>query len=350
MEAPRPPAAEAGADDGAGEVIASAAAFGTFGELLQGALPDGTDFLVTLPIARWSTAHFLFDPAAAAVHACPADRSKSRRLAEMMLDRYRSPGGGVLRLVGELPVGKGLASSSADLVATARAVGRALGVDPGPAEIEDLLRPIEPSDGVMYPGVVAFHHREVRLRVQLGHLPPLTVVSIDEGGEVETVGFNRRPKDYSVQDKLTYERLLSEVSAAIRQGDAATIGQVATQSACMNQRLCPKRTLKQMLAVCEAVDGLGVVAAHSGTVLGILLSDTVPDHEGRLEKARLACSELAETVCVDRCLPTDGDTPAMRFGYLSAECGVPDPAKRWAAESQTMPGFGIVRSTRVVED
>ena len=34
-------------------------AFGTFGELLQGVLPeeDG-DFLVTLPVARWTMARF----------------------------------------------------------------------------------------------------------------------------------------------------------------------------------------------------------------------------------------------------------------------------------------------------
>jgi L-threonine kinase len=299
------------------DAVGTATAFGTFGELLQGALPDGTDFLVTLPIARWSTAHFLFDPDAAAVHTRPADRSKSRQLAEMMLDRYRFRGGGVLRLYGELPVGKGLASSSADLVATARAVGRALGIHPQPAEIEDLLRLIEPTDGVMYPGVVVFHHREVRLRVRLGHLPPLTVVSIDEGGEVETTSFNRRPKNYSIRDKLTYERLLTELSAAIRRGDAATIGRVATQSVRMNQRLCPKRTLDQMVAVCEAVGGLGVVSAHSGTVLGLLLSNTVPDHEGQLEKARLACSQLADTVWVDRCLPTGTGTTDAGSAYCA---------------------------------
>jgi uncharacterized protein involved in propanediol utilization len=297
-----------------------ATAFGTLGELLQGELPDGSNFLVTLPIARWSTARFLFDPGAAAVQTRPADRSKSRRVAETMLDRYRIPGGGVLWLDGDLPVGKGLASSSGDLVATARAVGRALGLCPGPTEIEELLRPIEPTDGVMYPGVVAFYHREVRLRAWLGHLPPLTVVSIDEGGEVDTVGFNRRPKDYSAQDKLTYERLLTELSAAIRHGDVAAIGRVATHSALMNQRLCPKRALEHMLAVCQAVDALGVVTAHSGTALGLLLSDAAPDYENRLEKARLACSELSGTVWVDHCLPSSGVPPGL--GYLPADCAM----------------------------
>ena len=39
------------------------AAFGTFGELLQGVLPeeDG-DFLVTLPVARWAMARFRVRP------------------------------------------------------------------------------------------------------------------------------------------------------------------------------------------------------------------------------------------------------------------------------------------------
>jgi uncharacterized protein involved in propanediol utilization len=306
MRIPGLPAAAHRALDGA---RGTAVAFGTFGELLQGALPDGADFLVTMPIARWSTARFVFDPDAVVVRVRPADKSKSRRLAEMMLDRYGMTGGGELWLDSELPVGKGLASSSADLVATARAVGQAIGADPEPAEIEELIRPIEPSDGVMYPGVVVFRHREVCLSARLGHLPPLTVVGIDEGGEIETVGFNRRPKDFSVQDKRDYERLLAVLSAAVPAGDVASIGRVASRSARMNQRLCPKRRLEDMMAICRDVAGLGVVAAHSGTALGILLSDAAPGHQARVERTRLACSGLADTVWVDHGLPADRAGP-----------------------------------------
>jgi uncharacterized protein involved in propanediol utilization len=308
----------------AGEACGTAVAFGTFGELLQGALPDGTDFLVTIPIARWSTARFRPDPDAVTVGVWPADKSKSRLLAETMLDRYGIPGGGVLSLDSELPVGKGLASSSADLVATARAVGHAIGIDPEPAEIEELIRPIEPSDGVMYPEVVVFRHREVSLGARLGHLPPLSVVGIDEGGEVETVEFNRRPKDYSSQDKLAYEGMLAVLSAAISAGDVAAIGRVATSSARMNQRLCLKRTLKDMIAICRDVGGLGVVAAHSGTALGILLSCAAPGHQARLERTRLACSELAETVWVEQCL-TEADVGPMAGTGLGSLPTITEP-------------------------
>ncbi|MGN9909275.1 GHMP family kinase ATP-binding protein [Phytohabitans sp. LJ34] len=297
-----------------GEAYGSAAAFGTFGELLQGALPDGDDFLVTMPIARWSRARLLFDPRAHAVHVRPAHKSKARWLVEAMLRHHGARGGGVLLLDSDLPEGKGLASSSADLVATARAVGQAIGAAPAPAEIEALLRLIEPTDGVMYHGVVAFHHRQVRLRAELGHLPPMTVVGVDEGGEIDTLSFNKVPKVFSTQHRRTYQRLLAALTAAIRAEDVAAIGEVATRSAVMNQRLCPKRTLDRMLDICRQVGGLGVVAAHSGTALGILLADRQPGHDERLRRTRRMCAALTGTVWVDHSLPGPDGT-----GYLSRD-------------------------------
>jgi uncharacterized protein involved in propanediol utilization len=314
------------------EAYASATAFGTFGELLQGALPDSGDFLVTLPIARWSMARFLLDPGAVAVHVRPAHKTKSRQLAESMLSDHGFTNGGVLMLDSDLPEGKGLASSSADLVATARAVGRAIEDVPGPADIEALLRPIEPTDGVMYEGVVAFHHRAVRLRTSLGHLPPMTVVGVDEGGEIETVDFNKRPKGFTAAHKRTYAELLTTITQAIRVADVSAIGEVATRSAQMNQRLCPKRGLEEMIQISRDVGGVGVVAAHSGTTLGVLLENNQPGHTERLERTKQACFRLAGRVWVDHCLPSaPGPGPHSQSGYLPPDHAVPTPAgpSRW---------------------
>ncbi|WP_278256798.1 hypothetical protein [Nocardioides convexus] len=76
--------------------------------LLQGALPDGPDFLVTLPIARWATAVFDYDGTRTDVEVLPATKTKARQVAEAVLAR-QGGGGGVLRLAGSLPEGKGLA-------------------------------------------------------------------------------------------------------------------------------------------------------------------------------------------------------------------------------------------------
>src|SRR4051794_22862710 len=92
-------------------------ACGTFGELLQGVLPDsGLHFLVTLPITAGSTATFRYDARSARIEVSPENKRKSRRLARLALDALGHPGGGELLLTSDLPEGKGLASSSADLV------------------------------------------------------------------------------------------------------------------------------------------------------------------------------------------------------------------------------------------
>lgn len=278
-------------------------AFGTFGELLQGVLPgeDG-DFLVTLPIARWTVATFRTTPDSTAVRVVPEHKRKAAGLVSMILQEMPVPLGGVLTLDSALPEGKGLASSSADLVATARAVGNALGIPMPPARIESYLARIEPTDGVLYDGVVAYHHRGVRLREVLGSLSPMTVVGVDEGGTVDTVAFNRIPKPFSAADHREYERLLARMTAAVRGGDLAEVGAVATRSAVMNQRLRPKRTLERMIALSEEVGGLGVVAAHSGTSLGLLIDNADPDRARKLVRAVRACSGLAGNVTTYRTL------------------------------------------------
>ncbi|MFB8141622.1 GHMP family kinase ATP-binding protein [Streptomyces parvus] len=278
-------------------------AFGTFGELLQGVLPgtDG-DFLVTLPIARWTVATFRTDPESTTVRVVPAHKRKAARLISMMMEELPVPLGGFLTLDSALPEGKGLASSSADLVATARAAGNALGILMPPHRIESYLSRIEPTDGVLYDSIVAYDHRRVRLREALGSLPSMTVVGIDEGGIVDTVEFNRIPKPFTTAEHREYARLLDRLTAAVRDGDLPEVGAVATRSAEMNQALRPKRTLERMISICEEAGGLGVVAAHSGTSLGILIDNADPDRPRKIVRTVQACSALAGNVTTYRTL------------------------------------------------
>lgn len=290
-------------------------AFGTFGELLQGVDEDGVDFLVTLPIARWSTAMFVTEPDRPGIRVSPLHKHKAVRLARAILSTTGLPGGGSLTLHSTLPEGKGLASSSADLVATARAVGNALGVPMPPSVIEALLRPIEPSDGVMYEGVTSFSHRRVRLRARLcGPLPPLTVVGLDEGGTVDTMAFNQRPKPFGPAERREYGELLAALELAVAAGDPVELGRISTRSAEVNQDLLPKRTFSMMRSVAEDLGALGVVVAHSGSMVGVLISRTDPEYDRKRNAARQACLALAGNVTVDDVLtfrsPCAGPGPA----------------------------------------
>jgi uncharacterized protein involved in propanediol utilization len=298
------------AEDIHGGVTGVGSAFGTFGELLQGAVAEGDgDFLVTLPIARWARATFRGRPGATMLSVRPENRTKSLAMARMIIEEAGVETGGELTVESQLPDGKGLASSSADLVATARAVGNALRVAMPPERMENHLRRIEPTDGVLYDSIVAYHHRRVTLRNVLGSLPAMTVVGVDEGGAVDTVAFNRIPKPFTAADRREYERLLDQITAAVRSGDLRGVGRVATRSAEMNQVLQPKRTLGAMQAICREVGGLGVVVGHSGTSVGVLLDAGDPAHPDRLAAAANAGYAVAGNVAVYRTLSFHAGRP-----------------------------------------
>jgi uncharacterized protein involved in propanediol utilization len=262
-------------------------AFGTFGELLQGALPDdGPEFLVTFPIDAWSTATLCLCDAHDRLTVSPPHKTKALAVARRVMAAAGQLRGGHLELRSDLPEGKGMASSSADLVATARAVAAGLGIVQTPAHIEAALRGVEPSDGVMYPEVVAFYHRQVRLRQRLGPLPAVAVIAHDRGGQVDTVAFNRRPHFFPPEDRHEYARLLDCLVDAVREGDLPRIGWVATRSAELALRGDPTLRLLTLREACRRVDGLGLVLAHSGTMLGVLLPAAEPDLAAKTETVR----------------------------------------------------------------
>lgn len=274
-------------------------AFGTFGELLQGVLPDeDRDFLVTLPIKRFTHAVFTPAPTLTNVLVLPAHKQKSRTLAEMILTQFELPRGGMLTLDTDLSEGKGFASSSCDLVATARAIEHAFDITIALPVLERFMAQIEPSDGVMYPGCVFFYHRLVQLGACLGSLPPLTIVGADEGGEVDTIAFNTLRKPFTSSDKVEYRQLLDLAKAAFADQDLATLGRIATRSAVLNQKVRPKRALKDVIALSDEIGGLGVANAHSGTVLGILLSPAHPHYAEQLATAQARLTSLVGNAMV----------------------------------------------------
>jgi L-threonine kinase len=263
-----------------------ASCHGSFGELLQGALPEAGAFLVTLPIELRSMARFVARDSLRELRVRPESSWKSLRLAEALLLRYALALRGELTLESQIPRGKGLASSTADLVATYRAIASFHRLPQEIEVLEALLREIEPSDGVMHESVVVYQHREARLLERMGPVPSLALVAIDEGGEVETLARNRREPGYSRAEIDEFSALLTRLRQAFRDGDLAGVGAVATRSAEMNQRLLPKRTLGAMIGVAAAVDAVGVVAAHSGTCLAILIDAVRVDRDDQIRAAR----------------------------------------------------------------
>jgi uncharacterized protein involved in propanediol utilization len=258
---------------------------GTFGELLQGALPiERREFLVTLPITEGSTAEFRTVHELKGVRVSPPYKVKSRRLAEELMRLYNLEANGELHIESELDEGKGCASSSADMAATARAIQSAFGIRIPRHTLARTMSAIEPSDGVMYEGIVSFHQREGIVHSRLGTLPSLTIVALDEGGRAETTELCRDRGFHSASRLAEYERLLLELGRAVKRRDLPSVGDVATRSAVLNQDILPKEHLELFLDLRARYDALGVVATHSGTCLGLLVDPRSLRHPDVLPK------------------------------------------------------------------
>ena len=289
--------------------------FGTFGELLQGVLPgQKREFLVTLPITRYSTARFTAFSKSREICVFPSHKEKSRRLAEKLMHAFGLDSGGFLSVRSELPAGKGCASSSADMVATARAIQSAFGVSISRASLAQVMSSIEPSDGVMYEGIVSFYHREGVLRKFLGYLPSLTIVGLDEGGQVDTVEFNKRSKPFSQAHRAEYEKLLLGMERAVAHGDLRTLGEISTRSAIMNQDLLPKNHLDLLLDMRRRYKALGVVAAHSGTQLGLLLDPASSNHSQSLPDIVSELAQYCPNTSIQR--TQDSQTTKRKRGFI----------------------------------
>lgn len=271
--------------------------FGTLGELVQGQV-EGHDFLVTLPADLWSTA--VATPSAhEGVLVFPESKRKSGAAALAVLHHLelthgvKVPHGIALQVEGEIPSGKGMASSSADIVATCQAVASLMSVALTPGEISSIAVGIEPSDGVMYRETVVYDFMRGRLLERLGPFLPALALVVDPGGTVETLSHRRIP--YSSHESRTIASALRLVREGFRTRDLDAVGRAATMSAFVNQRRHYKPELTVLVRLCRQLGGAGVVAAHSGTILTLLF----PEDSGDLLKeaeARIA-RELPAAGC-----------------------------------------------------
>lgn len=260
---------------------------GTLGELVQGQTVAGEDFLVTFPVALFSRARAIINDSGIVIG--PKRKPKARRMASLVLQRLGlANAGAVLEIDCGVPEGKGCASSTADVVAAARAICDATQLTLEPGEIAELAVQIEPSDGVMWDSVVAFNHRAGRLLRHLGKLPELGLVAIDLGGHVDTVQFNRRPKDYSPVERRMCQEALDQAALAIERSDIQLLGEACTQSARIHQRVLHKPELQGLIEIVDETGGAGVNVAHSGTVVGLLFT---PDRAENMARAAALVQE-----------------------------------------------------------
>ncbi|MCS7260791.1 MAG: hypothetical protein NZ765_08440 [Anaerolineae bacterium] len=241
----------------------------TCGELVQGSL-DGIPCLVSCPIDVYSVATVRLDQD---THwHVPMERSKSVAALQAGLRHLGWSGGGSLHLVSPLPVGRGYGTSTADLGATLYALGNACGHMFTPSEAARLAVSIEPSDSTLFPGLTLFAHRSGEFYETLADAPPLWVVVLDPGGEVDTLAFNRCDHRAALRRLAgEHRQMFDMLRQSLRDKDWGLLGEAASLSSRLHQAILLNPWLDDALKLAKSVRALGVCRAHSGTLLGLLL-------------------------------------------------------------------------------
>ncbi|AKX93865.1 GHMP kinase [Moorella thermoacetica] len=242
---------------------------GACGELVQGMI-DGDYFLITCPINLGSEVRVSLQPGGQVTG--PGEKGKALRAVRLTLDHLAAPWGARVDIYNPLPPGKGLASSTADVVAAAVATAEALGTGLSLETITEIALAVEPSDGTFLPGIVCFDHLQGKRWEYLGQPPPMDVLIVDPGGMVDTVLFNRR-RDLVALNLAKEEKVrqaVKLVKEGLARGRADLIARGATISALANQDILSKPELETILELATSRGALGVNTAHSGTVIGIL--------------------------------------------------------------------------------
>lgn len=244
---------------------------GTCGELAQGILPGGTRFHVTCPIDRTATVEIELQWAAtASISGLGAGSEKIalalRRTAELL---ELPPARLEVTHRTQLATGKGMASSTADITAAARALAAAAGRPLEPAAIATIAASIESSDGVMFEGICAVEHRTGAVLRRWDWWPQFAIAMAIPRATLDTASVI-----FDDQDRLAgaYDALLAELDAAVIARSAARFAAVATRSAELNEAFVPNALRPILTAQAAAHGALGVCVGHTGTVAGLLFS------------------------------------------------------------------------------
>ncbi|WP_288201662.1 GHMP kinase [uncultured Megasphaera sp.] len=229
---------------------------GSCGEFIQGRW-HGTPFLLTCPIDLYSTA---------TVHEGEQGplQPKAKAALAATLAYLGQP---AFPIQSQLPPGKGMASSTADIAAVSVAVATALGKTLSAAEIGHLAATIDAVDGVFAHGLALVNYSTGDILRTYGPVPPMKIAILDAGGIVQTEDF------HAATDRLVPAHTEAAAQALASLKDkvtAETLGKAATRSAVAHQPYLPKPDLEQLIRLAKQHGALGVNTAHSGTICGIL--------------------------------------------------------------------------------
>lgn len=239
------------------------------GELIQGWIL-GSEKLISCPVAWYSTVE-VRDGAPLA-----NERPLARRMVNTLLARWGYPRAlsQALRIERDstIPVAKGMASSTADIAATAVATANHFGHSLSELDLAMLCVSLEPTDSTLFRPLTLFDHHRARTQIACAPAPRFDLLVLESPVRLRTADYHQLPRQAALLAHAdTLDRAWRKVQTACVEKSASLLGEAATLSAIASQTLLPKPGFSALLALVESCGLYGLNVAHSGSVVGLML-------------------------------------------------------------------------------
>lgn len=280
----------------------TACASGHAGELLQGAVVRSGKLervLVSIP-AKQLVAHAVFAAQDSAKLQVEPTWKKKGLLAFSLASRCiaGTVPGGRLQIYSNIPIARGLGSSTADCVAAIRTAATYWQHELSAEEVAHLAHEAECySDSTMFDDtLVLFEHCHGKMLERLpGSMPRMRMLVIEDAAsstpiETDTI---KRPQ-YSKAELDYFAEAVQTLKQALLQGNPHAVADVAWMSAQINQRYFPKPRLDRAQEIALATGGYGVAVAHSGDAIILLYPEEI---SAELQKDALAQLQAGGMLC-----------------------------------------------------
>lgn len=239
------------------------------GELIQGWIM-GSEKLVSCPVDWYSTVEV------SAGAPLSNERPLSRTMVNRLLDHWDYPADLSrdirIDIDSTIPVAKGMASSTADIAATAVATAQHLGHELDESTLARLCVSLEPTDSTVFRKLTLFDHNDASTQIACEAQPALDILVLESPQTLRTADYHRIPRQAGLTAGApALKRAWEKVQEACNEMNPWRMGEAATLSAIASQTLLPKPEFESLLSMVEECCLFGVNVAHSGSVVGLML-------------------------------------------------------------------------------
>ncbi|MBS9433312.1 GHMP kinase [Photorhabdus hainanensis] len=249
-------------------IMAKARCPASCGELIQGWILGG-EKLISCPV-NWFSEVSVTD-------GVPGkdERPRMRQMMKTVLAYFglsvEMARGLRLSFTSTIPVAKGLASSTADIAATALATARYFGETLDETTLAGFCVQLEPTDSTLFSQLTLFDHQTAETQIACDWQPSIDILLLESRETLITADYHRLDRHpVLLENAAVLEHAWRLFCQAVTTQNCWRLGEATTLSAQASQKLLVKPAFDSLLELVERSGIYGLNVAHSGSIVGLL--------------------------------------------------------------------------------